>query len=143
LHAEKNIEDKKKMSKNIINRKRKVQQAEEADELSSTSSDSTIVAVVAPKVRKAPGPKKADTPSYTGALNGTLQDLHDQFGCEETLKCKGCQTVFDGSKRMRFHKLVGNENNGQEDQRDAMYKCDHNTKECKTTTYLVVKRLRQ
>lgn len=128
------------MSKNIINRKRKVQQAEEADELSSTSSDSTIVAITTVKPRKSPGPKKSTTPSYQGGLNGTLQDLHDQFMCGDTLKCKGCPTIFDGTKRLRFHKLVGQDNAGPEEYRDAMFKCDHNTKECKTTTYLVVKR---
>jgi len=131
------------MSKNIINRKRKVQQAEEADELSSTSSDSTIVAITTTKPRKSPGPKKSTASSYQGGLNGTLQDLHDQFNCGDTLKCKGCMTNFDGTKRMRFHKLVGQDNSGPEELRDAMFKCDHNTKECKTTTYLVVKRDRQ
>jgi hypothetical protein len=121
------------MSKNIISRKRKVQQ-QELEELSSTSSEGSIappVVIQAPKVPRKPFSNYSDDNK-----NHSLQDLDDNYNCGNTLKCKGCDTVFDGTKRMRFHKAVGVDGTGN----SLMYKCDHNTKECKTTTYLVVRR---
>lgn len=123
------------MSKNVINRKRKVQQQEE-DDLSSTSSENSIAP---PEVvtKKAANTERKPFSNYRDDnKNMTLQDLHDNYNCGNTLKCKGCTNVFDGSKRMRFHKAVGQDGIGG----SLMYKCDHNTKECKTTTYLVVRR---
>lgn len=123
------------MSKNIISRKRKVQQQQELDELSSTSSEASIVA----PITLVPPEKTERKPllNYTDTKNHSLQDLDDNYDCGNTLKCKGCSTVFDGTKRMRFHKTVGQQDGAVV---CLMYKCDHNTKECRTTTYLVVRR---
>ena len=122
------------MSKNII-RKRKVQQ-QELDDLSTSSSEESI----APPIVIIKQPKKVERKPFSNlsedSKNHTLQELDDVYNCGNTLKCKGCDTIFDGTKRMRFHKAVGQDGTGN----SLMYKCDHNTKECKTTTYLVVKR---
>ncbi len=125
------------MSKNIINRKRKQQQEYAMDSSSSSSSDTenvlvpeNVVVPVKQKTSKKVKQKSA-TPSYHGEKNGTLQELCEKYGCANTLKCKGCSTIFDFSKRMRFHKTVHGT--------DLMYKCDHNIEGCKTTTYLVIK----
>ena len=112
------------------------------DSLSSSSSDTENVVPVninihgtnhnSLKVKRVKQVKqKSTTPSYHGEKNGTLQELCEKYGCANTLKCKGCSTIFDGSKRMRFHKTVHDN--------DLMFKCDHNIGDCKTTTYLVIK----
>ena len=97
------------MSKNIINRKRKQQQEYPMDSLSSSSSDTENVVNININIHgtnhnslkvKRVKQKSTTTPSYHGERNGTLQELCEKYGCANTLKCKGCSTIFDGSKRM-------------------------------------------
>ncbi len=125
------------MVRSIINRKRKLQ-VNEMDTSASTLSDITEIALIEtkPSSKEKKGTNKMGT--NQGQRNGSLQELHNLYGCGSTLKCMRCPTVFDGTKRMRFHKEVGIKE-GQET--SLVFKCDHNTRDCKhTTTYLTVRK---